>query len=224
VAGDFRTVLARLRASPLEVQVGGGSDRFELVDAEATVHGLLRVPETSARVPLILHRAAAGDFSGLTDPWVAGRAGGVLTARKLMYWAIRCAEGWSRDDLAEVERIGAGTSFMEASITDAQTQALVCGVLGTPIPAPDTGVVPRRKTPVLFLVGGMDPQDPLANVADARRSLPNAQILVVPGGGHGTVQLGCLRDVAAQFFSKHRLSANDRACAARVEPPPFDLR
>jgi pimeloyl-ACP methyl ester carboxylesterase len=206
------------------VPVPDGPAQFGLTDAQDTVHFLLRVPDLAARVPLVLHRAAAGDLSGLTDPWAASIPDGIVTARKLMYWAIRCGEGWSRDDRAEVERVGAGTAFLEAAVADAQNQAFVCGLLGTPFPAPDTGVVPRRKTPVLFLVGGMDPQDPLANVADAQRSLPNAQILVVPGAGHGSVQYGCLPDVATRFFAKHRLTARDRVCAARVEPPPFALR
>jgi pimeloyl-ACP methyl ester carboxylesterase len=224
VPGDLRTLLTRLRVSPVEVPIEGGSAQFGVVDAQGMVRTLLRVPDQAARVPLILHRAASGDLSGLTDPWVAGSADGILAARKLMYWAIRCGEGWSRADEAEVERLGAGTSFLEAGIEDAQSQAFVCGLLGPPFAAPDTGVVPHRKTPVLFLVGGMDPQDPLANVADARRSLPNARILVVPGAGHGSVQYGCVRDVATRFFTTHRLTARDRACAAWVEPPPFALR
>jgi pimeloyl-ACP methyl ester carboxylesterase len=224
VPADLRTVLARLRASPVGVQVEGGTESFGLTDAQATVHSLLRVPALAARVPLILHRAVAGDLSGLTTPWASSRADGILTARKLMYWAIRCGEGWSRADPAEVARLGAGTSFLEAAVGDAQGQTLACSVLGPPVPAPDTGVVPRRTTPVLFLVGGMDPQDPLANVADARSSLPNSRILVVPGAGHGAVQYGCLPDVAARFFTTHRLSARDRVCAAKVEPPAFVLR
>jgi hypothetical protein len=31
-------------------------------------------------------------------------------------------------------------------------------------------------------------------------------------------------DVAARFFTGHRLKKADRACAARVEPPEFALR
>ncbi len=224
VADDLRTVLTRLRASPVDVAVPEGTAPFGLVDAQGMVHWLLRTPDSAVRVPLILHRAAAGDLSGLTDPWVALRPDGILTARKLMYWAIRCAEGWSRAGQAEVERLGASTSFLEESVADAQSQAFACSQLGPPLPAPDTGVVPHRKTAVLFLVGGMDPQDPLANVAHARDALPNAQILVVPGAGHGSVQFGCLADVATRFFTKHTLTAGDRACAAKVEPPPFALR
>jgi pimeloyl-ACP methyl ester carboxylesterase len=224
VAGDLRAVLTRLRASPLEIAVPGGTSEFGLTDAQDVVHSLLRAPDLAARVPLILRRAATGDLGGLTNPWVAGRADGILTARKLMYWAIRCAEGWSRADPAEVERLGAGTSFLEAAVSDARGQGFACSVLGPPIPAPDTGVVPHRSTPVLFLVGGMDPQDPLANVADARRSLPNTRILLVPGAGHGSVQYGCLPNVSTRFFATRRLTTRDRTCASRVEPPPFARR
>jgi pimeloyl-ACP methyl ester carboxylesterase len=74
---------------------------------------------------------------------------------------------------------------------------------------------------VLFLVGGMDPQDPLENFAAASRSLPNSQILVIPGAGHGSVELGCVPRIAMRFFSSHQLTSADRVCAAAVLPPPF---
>jgi pimeloyl-ACP methyl ester carboxylesterase len=221
-AADLAVVLSRLRATPLEASLGGGTTRFDVADAQDTLRELLRVPQWAARVPLILRQAATGDWSGLVDAWLDSQD--LTSGVKLMYWAIRCGEGWSRDDPAEVERLGAGTSFVDASLKMARAQAFVCAQLGTPVPAPDTGVVPRVRTPVLFLVGGMDPQDPFANVVDAPRSMPNAQILVVPGAGHGAVQHGCLPQVAARFFLNHRLAATDRACAARVEPPPFALR
>jgi pimeloyl-ACP methyl ester carboxylesterase len=222
VPGDLRDVLSRLRTKELTVPAGSGSATFGVTDAQGTLRTLLRVPEWSARIPLILHEAAAGDWSGLVDPWLD--AADPQARVTLMYWAIRCAEGWSRDDPAEVRRLGATTSFLETAFDDARLQAFVCGQLGTPVPAPDTGVAPRVPTPVLFLVGGMDPQDPLANVAGAPKTLPNAQILVVPGAGHGAVQHGCVSQVAGRFFLSHRLTASDRACAARVEPPPFALR
>jgi pimeloyl-ACP methyl ester carboxylesterase len=96
--------------------------------------------------------------------------------------------------------------------------------LGRPLPAPDTGRVPRSRVPTLFLVGDLDPQDPYANVAGARRSLPNAHVLVVPGAGHGSVQHGCLPEVARRFLAIRRLTAADRSCARSVPPPPFALR
>jgi pimeloyl-ACP methyl ester carboxylesterase len=139
-----------------------------------------------------------------------------------MYWAIVCSEGWARTNMAEVRRWSEGTEFSEASLDQAPTLATVCPLLGTPLPAPDTGVTPESRVPVLFLVGGMDPQDPLENVAAAPQSLPNATIVVVPGAAHGSIQHDCLPVVTAHFFSTRRPSAADRACAASVLPPPFE--
>jgi pimeloyl-ACP methyl ester carboxylesterase len=141
-----------------------------------------------------------------------------------MYWGIVCGEGWARFEEAEVRRWATDTEFLEASLGGAQTLQVVCPLLGAAVPAPDTGVVLHSRVPVLFLVGGMDPQDPLENVEAAPASLLRAEILVVPGAGHGSVQYGCLPNVAARFYAKHRLTGADRACALKVVPPPFEIR
>jgi pimeloyl-ACP methyl ester carboxylesterase len=219
VTGDLAAVLARLRADPLQ----DGTYTFTEADAEGTVRLALRVPAEAARLPLVLHRAAAGDYAGLLDAWEASLPAGRLAARELMYWAIVCGEGWARADEAEVRRWAAGTSFLEDGLGQAKALQAVCPLLGPARPAPDTGVVPRSRVPVLFLVGGQDPQDPLENVEAAPASLPNAQILNVPGAGHGSLQYGCVPNVAARFFTAHRLTSSDRACAARVVPPPFAM-
>jgi pimeloyl-ACP methyl ester carboxylesterase len=170
---------------------------------------------------LILHQAATGELSALIEPWTEQLSADVVSAQRIIYWAILCTEGWSRNDPAEISRIGGGSQFLDAALRNAHVQGLVCNLLGYPLPAPDTGVVPKSSVPLLFVVGAMDPQDPLDNVAAAPQSLPNAQILVVPGGGHVSVHLGCLPRVAMRFFNNHHLVAADRACAASVRPPAF---
>jgi pimeloyl-ACP methyl ester carboxylesterase len=219
VAGDLRDVFARLRVAPVQ----DGAFSFGITDAQEMLRLALRVPSATARVPLVLHRAASGDYRELLTAWAAVRAGGDLTSRQLMYWAIVCGEGWARYQPAEVMRWGSATDFLETSLAGAQALQAVCPLLGAPLATPDTGVVPKSRVPVLFLVGGMDPQDPLENVEAAQASLPNAQILVVPGAGHGSLEYGCIPNVTARFFSTRRLTAVDRACAARVQPPPFEL-
>jgi pimeloyl-ACP methyl ester carboxylesterase len=221
VTADLRTVFARLRSLPLDVPLNGSLVSFRITDAQDTLRALLRVPAETARVPLILRRAASGNYSDLLLHWSSLRPASMQTARRLMYWAILCSEGWSRNDPAEVARFGAMTEFLETALVEAQGLPLVCGLLGPPLPAPDTGIVPRSRVPVLFLVGGMDPQDPVENVAAASRSIPNSQTLVVPGAGHGSVQLGCVPRIAMRFFSSHRLTSADRVCAAAVLPLPF---
>jgi pimeloyl-ACP methyl ester carboxylesterase len=79
----------------------------------------------------------------------------------------------------------------------------------------------RSDAPVLLLVGGADPQDPLANVRDAIRELPSSRTIVVPAAGHGSVQLGCLPRLARQFIEEASAASLDARCAARYKPPPF---
>jgi pimeloyl-ACP methyl ester carboxylesterase len=219
VGGDLRTVLARLRVAPVQE----GAFSFDVGDAEGTIRLALRVPAAAARLPLALRRAAAGNYGDLLDAWERTIADARASARQLMYWAIVCGEGWARTDEAEVRRWAAGTSFLEDMLDQAAAFEAVCPLLGSPLPAPDTGAVPKSRVHVLFLVGGMDPQDPLENVEAAPSSLPNARILVVPGAGHGSLQYGCVPNVAARFFTTHRLTDADRACASAVLPPPFAL-
>jgi pimeloyl-ACP methyl ester carboxylesterase len=219
VGQDLRTVLARLRVAP----VHDGTFSFDAAAAEGTIRRALLVPSASARLPLALHRAAAGDYRDLLDAWEASIAGARASAGQLMYWAIVCGEGWARTDEAEVRHWATGTSFLEDMLDQAVAFEAVCPLLGEPIPAPDTGVVPKSRVPVLFLVGGMDPQDPLENVEAAPASLPNARILVVPGAGHGALQYGCVPTVAARFLTSHRLTDADRACASAVREPTFAL-
>ena len=79
----------------------------------------------------------------------------------------------------------------------------------------------RSDLPVLLLVGGADPQDPLANVAGASRELPNSRTVVVPAGGHGVAQLGCVPRLVNRFVERGTATGLDTRCAAAYAPPPF---
>jgi pimeloyl-ACP methyl ester carboxylesterase len=79
----------------------------------------------------------------------------------------------------------------------------------------------RSDTPALVLVGGADPQDPLENVTGVARGLPNGRTVVVPAGGHGTIQLGCVRELARRFVDQASVAGLDVSCAGAYQPPPF---
>ena len=74
---------------------------------------------------------------------------------------------------------------------------------------------------MLLLVGGADPQDPLANVANASRELRHSRTVVVPGAGHGSAQLGCVPRLVNRFVERGTAAGLDTSCAARYVPPPF---
>jgi pimeloyl-ACP methyl ester carboxylesterase len=81
----------------------------------------------------------------------------------------------------------------------------------------------RSDVPVLLVVGGDDPQDPLENVRNARRELPASRTVVVPHAGHGALQLGCTARVAQQFVERGTADGLDTRCVARYTPPPFGV-
>ena len=81
----------------------------------------------------------------------------------------------------------------------------------------------RSDKPVLLVVGGADPQDPLSNVSNAKRELSGSRTVVVPNGGHGSIQLGCMPRVAEQFVDRGTAVGLDVGCVARYRPPAFRL-
>ena len=101
---------------------------------------------------------------------------------------------------------------------------MVCSVVpDVPQPSWSASRV-RSSKPVLFVVGGSDPQDPLGNVANAVAELPNSATVVVTAGGHGSVQLGCVPKVAQDFVDRGTAVGLDTSCVARYRPPPFITR
>jgi hypothetical protein len=77
---------------------------------------------------------------------------------------------------------------------------------------------------VLFVVGAADPQDPLSNVADAARELTASRTVVVPAGGHGSIQLGCMPRIAQAFVELGSAVELDTSCVIGYSPPPFVVR
>jgi pimeloyl-ACP methyl ester carboxylesterase len=192
-------------------------------EAAGTLQTLTRSPEGAARIPWIAHRAVKNDWSPLVLSIDEQGSGGAET-RALMYWSIVCNEPWARWSLARTRAASRGTYLAERTMLDAGRAAAVCSVWPkAPQPAWSKARV-RTDVPVLLVVGGNDPQDPLANVRGASAAMPNSRTVVVPHAGHGALQLGCLRTLANQFVERGTAVGLDTRCAARYTPPPFVIR
>ena len=219
VRSEVFEMMATLRKGPvraLGVVIGPAQ-------AAGTLHTLTRSPEGATRIPWIAHRAAKGDWSPLVLSMDEHGTGGVET-RQLMFWSIVCNEPWARWSLARTRAASRGTYLAERTALDAGLASAVCSVWPkAPQPAWSKERV-RTDVPVLLIVGGNDPQDPLANVRDARRAMPNSRTVVVPHAGHGAVQLGCMSQLANQFVERGTAAGLDTRCAARYTPPAFVIR
>jgi pimeloyl-ACP methyl ester carboxylesterase len=206
--GELATLLARHPRS---------ADRVA-----TTLAVLLRSPEDAARVPLLVHQAAAGDSVPLAREFAA-HVGAELDARSRLplFWITICGESWSRFDMRATELASRGSFLAHAVVARARLFRQACAVVarGTPPAEPSWS----SRVPVLLLAGDSDPQDPPANLSGWRRTFPDGRLIAVRGLAHGVVAYGCLRLVVARFVASGTARGLDASCAERLALPPFEL-
>jgi pimeloyl-ACP methyl ester carboxylesterase len=208
--------IARLRRAPVRLQ-------GTVVDAAAAagaIQSLSRTPFGAARIPWIAHEARTGNWAPLaiTIDQQGDEAG---TTRRVMFWSIVCNEPWARWDPVRTAAASRGTYLAERTALDSRHAAMVCAAFPKTAQPEWASAAVRSDTPALVLVGGADPQDPLENVTGVARGLPNGRTVVVPAGGHGTIQLGCVRELARRFVDQASVAGLDVSCAGAYQPPPF---
>ena len=185
---------------------------------------LLRTPEDAARVPLVVHAAAAGDDAPLEREY-AEHVGRELDARSrlAMFWMILCGEPWARFDPSATARESAGSYLAPAGVARAalfhQACASVPAGAGPAEPAGEWSV-PRSRPAAGRRA---DPQDPPANLRGWRAIFPNGRLVTVPGLAHGTIAYGCLRLLVARFVATANARSLDARCARNVPLPRFEL-
>ena len=131
------------------------------------------------------------------------------------------AHPWARWNPSRTQAAGRETYLAERVALDSATSAVVCSAMPKAAQPEWSKARIRSDVPVLLVVGGNDPQDPLANVRGASRDLPASRTIVVPNAGHGALQLGCTARVAQQFIERGTAEGLDTRCVVRYAPPPF---
>ena len=56
--------------------------------------------------------------------------------------------------------------------------------------------------PVLALVGGADPQDPITNLSDLKQHFPDSRIVIFPHVGHSFGIGGCVDQIMADLVDR----------------------
>jgi pimeloyl-ACP methyl ester carboxylesterase len=235
VRDEARAVFARLKKSPVEVEVlnprTGDPARVKLsrdLAAEA-VRYLLYSPDTASQVPLVLHQAAQNDFVPLAEQALFYRVNLVASGANGMYLSVTCAEDLPRVDLKEAARTSADTYLGDYR---ARQQHDACA-LWERAQVPGWFFEPTRsERPVLLFTGEFDPVTPPAHAAETAKYLPNSLNLVVPHGAHGQdglVGVECLDNVVADFVERGTTRGLDTSCVAKLRragfaTKPFDLK
>ncbi|MGZ4277399.1 MAG: alpha/beta hydrolase [Solirubrobacteraceae bacterium] len=206
---DLRALVGRMRGGRLG-PIGEGSLLHAIVAGGGRLHAL----------PAALHQATAGDLRPLARllPAVVpdARAGDWLarSGSHTMYLVTSCEDGsfpWRRDDSPAaraaaagryLDRLGdrafapfdrfAGAQYGETAICAPWPEAA-----GRRAPRPLPGV------PALLLVGGDDDIAPLEGAREIAGGLPRAQIVTVPGAGHGVLAQKPAADALAAWAAAH---------------------
>jgi pimeloyl-ACP methyl ester carboxylesterase len=181
------------------------------------VHVMLLDLEKAVSIPLLVSRAADGDYGRLEQ-----EASGELDVQlDLMSSSIWCNEPWTGLDATGPW----GTDF------DSYTTAKIAAT------RQECSAVPRRAeprslwtlptsspVPVLALVGGADPQNPVTNLSDLKQHFPDSRTVIFPHIGHQFSIGGCLYPILADFVERGTTNGLDTTrCDGAVVVPPFEL-
>jgi pimeloyl-ACP methyl ester carboxylesterase len=179
------------------------------------VQSMLVDASTAAAIPLLVSRAARGDYRVLNTHIQAG-SGSI----DLMFYSIWCSEPW----------VGLGARAPWHTDFDSYTTASiahhreVCKWVPKRAEPASAWTLPHSTTPVLLLAGGADPQDPLANFPRLRAVFPNSRAIVVPHYGHTVAQFGCMSGLVSTFVIAGTAKKLDTRCVRAITAPSFALR
>ncbi|WP_345502440.1 alpha/beta fold hydrolase [Pedococcus ginsenosidimutans] len=218
LATEWAALLQRF-AHPVTVvdPASGASQVVDKVMLAAAVHSALLTEQGAAQLPLALHLAfrgrllEAGRLIGTSD-----NPGPTL----LMADEVTCSESWARYDPAEVARQGEHSYALARELALARQRQMLCAHLPEGVVRPDDGAAVRTATPVLWVVGDGDPQDPPANLGAVPAQQPHSRIVVVQAQQHVVGHLGCVPAVIAAFLHAGSADGLDVSCIARTAPAP----
>lgn len=225
--GDLARALARFDRGAVrqKVRLPEGGREVELALPRGafttTLRSLQYSPGASARIPYLLHQAAAGDFAEITlravqyfddRDWFLGA-----------YQSIVCAEDVARIDPAEIPAQIAGTYQGEDRI---RQQIASCEFWPKATLPPGFFEPLRSDAPILLITGWLDPATPPEWAAEVRKTLPNSLGVVIREGAHGPgglTEIGCWGKLMIDFVRNGTPYGLDTSCVAGMKRPPFAL-
>lgn len=183
----------------------------------AVIHRMLVDLDGVPSIPLIVSRAARGDYAPLNS---AG-AGDLNVSPLLMYWSIWCSEPWT----------GLNAKGPWGTAFDSYTAAFIaqfrhgCTFMPKRAEPGSLWAFPSSKhVPVLVVSGGADPQDPITNMPDLKRSFPDSRAAILPHIGHSFGLGGCVDEILTNFVKRDTTRGLITSqCDSQIVVPPFTL-
>lgn len=170
--------------------------------------------EQQALLPLLIHRAAAGDLRPLAAQVLMG---GDMDPRinMMLLFSVLCAE----DAPALEQAPPAASGYLGEGPTPYTLLRRVCSAWpAAPAAPPAPG---RLEIPALLLSGELDPITPPRAAEAALGLLPQGRHLIVPGQGHGSLQTDCVPRLLADFIQAGTAAGLAVECLAQHRAAPL---
>jgi len=225
IRDDWKNVLAQLEKQPARVEYSPpGKAAATTVEIQRGVFAekirtWMYQPDQAARIPLIVHRAANGDYAPFLQRAIAPSIPDFVADG--MYLSVTCAEDVPFIDPKEAEKLTTGNPFGNYRVFQ-QTRA--CGMWPRGEIPTDFLEPVRSNAPVLIFSGNMDPVTPPKYGEQVASHLPNSRHIIVPEAGHGVDGLsdsGCIDRIAIEFLDKGDAKNLDVSCIEQMKRPPF---
>ena len=171
---------------------------------------------------VLVDQRGTGDSNALECPRTR-MLGSVGALRKYVRSCLRNLGGdWCNEPWVGLASQGPWHTYLDGSTrSNLALYRTVCSAFPRRVEPAAAWRRPHSNVPLLALVGGADPQDPLGNLTGLRRGMKNARIVVVPGMGHTVGQYGCLGALVSRFVDRGGAKALDTSCVLSISSQPF---
>jgi len=212
---QFGQLVNAWNARPVQTRRGATMTGDELA---GIVHVMLLDMNKAASIPLVVSRAAKGDYAPLNQ-----QGPGDLSAPspQLMAWSIWCNEPWTGLDAKPPW----GTEFDTYTTAKIAQFRHACTFLPERAEPRSLWTFSASSTvPVLAVEGGADPQDPPTNLSTLKRYFPDSRIMILPHIGHEFSIGGCVDTMMFNLVERATTKGLDTTlCNSAIVFPPFQL-
>ena len=225
IRDDWKNVLAQMEKQTARVEYSApGETAQTTVEIQRDVFAekirtWMYDRDKAARIPLIIHHAADGDFAPFLQQAMAPSIPDFIADG--LYLSVTCAEDVPFINQEEAAALNANNPFGNYRVFQ-QTRACAMWPRGE---IPTNFLEPvRSNAPVLIFSGNMDPVTPPKYGEEVAQYLPNSRHVIIPEAGHGPFGLsdpGCIDRIAIEFLDKGDEKNLDVSCVQRMARPPF---
>lgn len=187
-----------------------------------TIRTMLQSNDTAARLPLLLHQAAEGDYAPLAGAALAIRRGFSKVVSVGLFLAVVSPEDVAISNPEDVARASAGTFLRDDYYRQLERLAPLFPAVEMPA---DYRTPVNSPIPTLLISGYLDPATPPSGADEVGKHLSNSLHVVARYGSHSYGGMSpCIDEIMAEFIERGSTAGLDTSCAEKIRRPPFAIK